>query len=315
MITACYYGTPLEPRIGSSLNHCGPTAGMQLELEGVGKQYGDHWALQNIDLSVGSGVVGLLGPNGAGKSTLLRIITTVMAPTEGRVRWNGTDVVDDPSVLRRRIGYLPQDFGVYPNLSAREFLAYLAGVRGLSKADDRIDELLDLVNLADTTGRLGGFSGGMRQRVGIAQSLLGDPDLLVVDEPTVGLDPEERVRFRNVLTDLAEERIVLLSTHIVSDVEVTASDIVLLADGRVLAHEHPSTLLDRVDGYVWRWTVDDESVPAVKRDHTVSGTVRRDDGIAVRVIADRQPTSDAELCDPTLEDAYLHAINETHSSL
>ena len=282
---------------------------MQLQLDSVGKRYGDYWALRDVDLSVNSGVVGLLGPNGAGKSTLMRIITTVMQPTEGMVRWNGTDVVDNPSELRRRIGYLPQDFGIYPNLTAREFLEYLAGVRGLADSSDRIDELLNLVNLADAEGRLGGFSGGMRQRVGIAQSLLSDPDLLVVDEPTVGLDPEERVRFRNVLTELAEERIVILSTHIVSDVEVTASDIVLLADGAIHAHEHPSELLDRVDGSVWGWTVDDESLPTVKQNHTISGTVRRSDGIAVRVVSDHRPTPEAELCDPTLEDAYLHAIN------
>ncbi|WP_253738972.1 ABC transporter ATP-binding protein [Halohasta salina] len=282
---------------------------MTLKIERVGKQYGNHWALKDVDLTFDDGVIGLLGPNGAGKSTLMRIITTVMKPTEGTVRWDGTDVVDDPSVLRRRIGYLPQDFGVYPNLSAREFLEYLAGIRGLSDADDRIDELLDLVDLADTEGHLGGFSGGMQQRVGIAQSLLSDPDLLVVDEPTVGLDPEERVRFRNVLTDLADERIVILSTHIVSDVEVTASDIVLLADGRVLAHEHPSILLEQVTGSVWEWTVDDESLPSIKRNHTLSGTVRQRDGVAVRVVSEQQPTPAAELCDPTLEDAYLHAIN------
>jgi len=282
---------------------------MQLELDGIEKRYGDEHALRDVDLVLEPGVVGLLGPNGAGKSTLMRIVTTVLQPTDGRVRWNGTDVREEPRAIRDSVGYLPQSFGVYPSLTAREFLRYLAAIRGVSNVGERIDDLLALVNLeAAADRRLGGFSGGMRQRVGIAQALLADPDLLVVDEPTVGLDPTERVRFRNVLAELAEDRIVVLSTHIVSDVEVIASDIVLLHDGRVLAHESPATLLDEVEGSVWEWTVDDDDLAAVKREYTISGTARRSDGVAVRVVSASRPTPAAEPAEPTLEDAYLDAI-------
>ena len=177
-------------------------------------------------------MLGLLGPNGAGKSTLMRILATITRPTEGKVTWNGTDLVREPDAVRTVLGYLPQDFGVYPNLNPVEFLDYLAAAKGLDAklARTRIDELLELVNLNDARKRpLGGFSGGMRQRVGIAQALLNDPRLLIVDEPTAGLDPEERVRFRNLLSELSGERIVILSTHIVSDVEATATDIALIA--------------------------------------------------------------------------------------
>ncbi|PCR88912.1 ABC transporter ATP-binding protein [Natrinema ejinorense] len=282
---------------------------MKLELDAVAKRFGDDWALRDIDLVFEPGVVGLLGPNGAGKSTLMRIITTVLEPTTGSVRWNGTDVLATPRTIRNSVGYLPQEFGVYPTLSAREFLRYLAAIRGVSNAADRIDDLLELVNLErDADRRLGTFSGGMRQRVGIAQALLTDPDLLVVDEPTVGLDPEERVRFRNVLAELADDRIVVLSTHIVSDIEVTASDIVLLHEGRVRAHERPASLLDRVDGTVWEWLVDDDELPRLKREYTISGTARRGGGVAVRVVSETRPRPTAERVDPTLEDAYLAAI-------
>ena len=282
---------------------------MQFELDGIEKRYGDEHALRDVDLVLEPGVVGLLGPNGAGKSTLMRIVTTVLQPTDGRVRWNGTDVREEPRAIRDSVGYLPQSFGVYPSLTAREFLRYLAAIRGVSNVGERIDDLLALVNLeAAADRRLGGFSGGMRQRVGIAQALLADPDLLVVDEPTVGLDPTERVRFRNVLAELAEDRIVVLSTHIVSDVEVTASDIVLLHDGRVLAHESPAALLDGVAGSVWEWTVGDDDLAAVKREYTISGTARRSDGVAVRVVSASRPTPAAEPAEPTLEDAYLDAI-------
>ena len=194
---------------------------MELAIEDTGKQYrGNFWGLRNFSLKLGSGVLGLLGPNGAGKSTLMRILATITKPTEGRITWNGEDIVQSPNGLRAVLGYLPQDFGVYPHLNAVEFLNYMAAIKGLDRSASkrRIEELLHLVNLTEARNRpLGGFSGGMRQRVGIAQALLNDPQLLIVDEPTVGLDPEQRVRFRNLLSDLSGERIVILSTHIVSD--------------------------------------------------------------------------------------------------
>lgn len=284
---------------------------MTLEVADLGKRFGNTWALRNIDFTLGSGVVGLLGPNGAGKSTLMRLVTTFGTPTEGRVYWNGTDVFDEPNVIRSAVGYLPQTFGVYPSLTAREFLSYLAGIRGVGNAGDRIDDLLGLVNLGDAADdRLGGFSGGMRQRVGIAQALLSEPDLLVVDEPTVGLDPEERVRFRNVLADLGEDRVVVLSTHIVSDIEATASEVALLHDGQLVAHEQPSALIKRASGTVWEWVVPDSEIRAVKQTHTISTTTRQQDGVRVRAISETAPDATAEAVEPTLEDAYLYTIGE-----
>jgi ABC-type multidrug transport system ATPase subunit len=192
---------------------------LELAINGVGKRYGrDFWGLKDFDLKLGPGILGLLGPNGAGKSTLMRILATVSQPTEGTVTWDGTDIVESPNELRAVLGYLPQAFGVYPNLSAIEFLEYMAAIKGLDAraARRRIDELLELLNLTEAEKRsIGGYSGGMKQRIGIAQALLNDPELLIVDEPTVGLDPEERARFRNLLSSLSGERIVILSTHIV----------------------------------------------------------------------------------------------------
>src|SRR3954469_2308766 len=232
---------------------------MRLSIQNVGKRYrGGVQALQDLSLDLGPGVLGLLGPNGAGKSTLMRILATITKPTEGRALWNGTDIARSPNELRSGLGYLPQDFGVYPNLNAVEFLEYMAAVKGLdaAAARRRIDELLVLVNLTEARQRpLARYSGGMKQRIGIAQALLNDPQLLIVDEPTVGLDPEERVRFRNLLSDLSGERIVILSTHIVSEVEATATDIAMADRGRLLAHCPPEDLLASVEGRVWETVV------------------------------------------------------------
>ncbi|OYR40502.1 ABC transporter ATP-binding protein [Halorubrum sp. Ib24] len=280
-----------------------------LSVENLGKRYGDTWAVHGIDLTFEPGVIGLLGPNGAGKSTLMRLITTVIEPTEGAVYWNDTDTTKVPQAIRSIVGYLPQSFGVYPNLTAGEFLSYLAAIRGVGNAEARIDDLLELVNLSGAREqRLGEFSGGMRQRVGIAQALLADPDLLVVDEPTVGLDPEERVRFRNVLADLADERIVILSTHVVSDIEATASDIALLYGGEILAHDQPADLLADADGVVWEWVVPQSRTEAIRADYTISSATRGRDGVRVRVVSETAPAPEAESVAPTLEDAYLHAV-------
>ncbi|HET6179437.1 MAG TPA: ATP-binding cassette domain-containing protein [Candidatus Sulfotelmatobacter sp.] len=211
--------------------------------------------MRNFTLQLGPGALGLLGPNGAGKTTLMSILATITRATEGRVVWNGADLAANPDDLRSTLGYLPHDFGVYPNLNAVEFLEYLAAVKGLDTAlaKKRIDELLNLVNLTGVRKRpLGSYSGGMKQRVGIAQALLNDPQLLIVDEPTAGLDPEERVRFRNLLSELSGERIVILSTHIVSDVEATATDIALISQDALVAHASPE-VLHRVEGRVWEW--------------------------------------------------------------
>src|SRR5512140_2752412 len=227
---------------------------MQLSIQSLSKRYrGGKLGLDGFSAEVTPGILGLLGPNGAGKSTLMRMLATITKPTDGTILWNGQDVVKNPEALRSVLGYLPQDFGVYPNLSAQEFLEYMAAIKGMSgeKARRKISDLLDLVNLRDAARRpLGGYSGGMRQRVGIAQALLNDPQLLIVDEPTVGLDPEERVRFRNLLSDLSGERIIILSTHIVSDVEATATHIVLVNKGRLLCESVPEDLLRELEGKV-----------------------------------------------------------------
>jgi ABC-type multidrug transport system ATPase subunit len=286
---------------------------LKLSIENVSKQYGrSTLALRNFTLELGTGVLGLLGPNGAGKTTLMSILATITRPSQGRVLWNGTDVAANPNSLRAVLGYLPQDFGVYPNLNAVEFLEYLAAVKGLDATTSRrrIDELLNLVNLADVRKRpLGGFSGGMRQRVGIAQALLNDPQLLIVDEPTAGLDPEERVRFRNLLSELSGERIVILSTHIVSDVEATATDIALISQGTLVAHASPEELLRRVEGKVWEWVLPSAELNAVRQRYLISNTTRRSDGVHARVIADTAPIG-AQPVSPNLEDAYLHCLSQ-----
>ena len=285
---------------------------MQLSVTNLGKQYRrDFWGLKNFSLEIKPGILGLLGPNGAGKSTFMRMLATITKPTEGKILWNDVDIVKSPDTLRAVLGYLPQDFGVYPNLTAVEFLEYMAAIKGLSaKATrQRIDELLQLVNLKDAARRpLGGYSGGMKQRVGIAQALLNDPQLLIVDEPTVGLDPEERVRFRNLLSDLSGERIVILSTHIVSDVEATATHIALVSKGQLLREAAPEELLKELDGKVWEWTVSSDDLPALKQKHIVSGTIRRSDGVAVRVVSADPPHVEARSVNPNLEDAYLYFI-------
>lgn len=285
---------------------------MQLTISKLGKEYKrGFWGLKDFSLEIKPGILGLLGPNGAGKSTFMRMLATITKPTDGTITWNGTDIVKSPDILREVLGYLPQDFGVYPNLNAIEFLEYMAAIKGLDSATakKRIDELLLLVNLKDAAKRpLGGYSGGMKQRVGIAQALLNDPQLLIVDEPTVGLDPEERVRFRNLLSDLSGERIVILSTHIVSDVEATATHIALVNKGQLLREAAPENLLNGLENKVWEWTISSENLPALKQKHIISGTIRRSDGVQVRVVSTDKPDANAQTVSPNLEDAYLFFI-------
>ena len=236
----------------------------------------------------------------------------------GRVLWNDLEIAHHPDPLRALLGYLPQDFGVYPNLNALEFLEYLAAVKGIPTvaARKRIGELLELVNLTEVAKRpLGGYSGGMRQRIGIAQALLNDPQLLIVDEPTAGLDPEERIHFRNLLSELSGERIVILSTHIVSDVEAVATSIAILVHGHLVAHDAPEALLASVLGKVWEVVVPSAELSALRQRHLVSSTSHRSDGVHARVVADAAPENVTRPLDPTLEDAYLSTLARQRSIL
>jgi ABC-2 type transport system ATP-binding protein len=286
---------------------------MELNIQNVSKQYGrDRWGLRQVSLCLTPGIWGLLGPNGAGKSSLMRILATITRPTQGQVFWNGEDIARRPDGLRSVLGYLPQDFGVYPNLNAIEFLHYLAAMKGLDRltAQTRIDELLQLVNLAQAARRpLASYSGGMKQRIGIAQALLNDPELLIIDEPTVGLDPEERVRFRNLLSDLSGDRVVILSTHIVSDVEAAATRLAILDQGRLLCTETPETLLEQVEGKVWEWLVPSIDLPAVRKQYRTSGMARRPEGVRLRVVQELAPAAQALPISPNLEDAYLWVVS------
>jgi ABC-2 type transport system ATP-binding protein len=302
---------------------------MRLVIDSVSKVYkGNVWGLRDFSMELEPGVLALVGPNGAGKSTLMRILATITQPTEGRVTWARAnrncpvdeapvDIARSPDELRDVLGYLPQDFGVYPNLNAVEFLEYLAALKGLDSrtARQRIDELLQLVNLGEVRKRpLGGYSGGMKQRVGIAQALLNDPQLLIVDEPTAGLDPEERVRFRNLLSDLAGDRIVILSTHIVSDAEATATEIAIIDEGRLLEHGAPERLLQAVEGKVWQWVIPSAELTAVRQRHLISSAARRSDGMHVRVVSETPPSPDAQAAAPALEDAYLYYLSPANRS-
>jgi len=290
---------------------------VQLLIEKVSKRYrgSESYSLQDLSLDIGPGILGLLGPNGAGKSTLMRIIATITRPTHGRVSWNGVDIAEQPDEIRAVLGYLPQDFGVYPNLNADEFLRYMAAIKGIAPkaAQERIEDLLAFVNLLEARKRpLGDYSGGMKQRIGIAQALLNDPRVLIIDEPTVGLDTEGRVRFRHLLAELAGERVVILSTHIVSDVEATANDIAIINRGRLMVRSSPEKLLQSVEGKVWQWVLPSSELLAAKQRHLLSSVVRRKDGLHVRVVAETSPAHEAQLAgSPTLEEAYLYCIS-TH---
>jgi ABC-2 type transport system ATP-binding protein len=280
---------------------------MHIEITGLRRRFGSVTALDGIDLSIPSGMFGLLGTNGAGKTTLMRILAGVLPATSGRVLVGGHDVSSRAGrvAVQRRLGYLPQDLGLYPDLTATEFLDYVGLLKGL---DDRIGRrrqaasLLELVGLSDVAGRrLKGFSGGMRRRVGIAQALLGDPALLIVDEPTVGLDPEERIRFRTLLSGLAGERTVLLSTHIVEDVAQTCRQTAVVAAGRVLFTGAVTDLVARAQQMTWEMT----TTGAPPTEGVVVSAISRADGTHYRVVSPRPPGPGAVPAVPSLEEGYV----------
>ena len=282
---------------------------MKLSFENISKLYGDTVALQQIDLTLGSGVYGLLGPNGAGKTTLMRIMTDLLAPSTGRVLLDGQDIAVMGAAFRKKLGYLPQDFGVYPNFTAEQFLLYIARLKGLSKFDAKrqTDNLLRMVGLEDKKQKkLKGFSGGQRQRVGIAQALLGNPEILVLDEPTAGLDPEERIRFRGIISELSQQKIVLLSTHIVSDLEAVANEIILLRKGVVLEMQKPSALMERLNGQVWIVTVPAAEEAALTKQYACSNVLHTDGKSVIRLLSESAPRPYAVPTAPNMEDMYLY---------
>jgi ABC-type multidrug transport system ATPase subunit len=281
---------------------------VQVQITNLSKAYGDVCALDHIDLDIGVGMFGLLGPNGAGKTTLLRILATLLKPTTGRAVVGGFDVTDARQkwAVKRLLGYLPQELGLYPNLSVYEFLDYLATLKGLHHRTTRQGEVERVLQLVGLDGmarlRIKALSGGMQRRVGIAQALLGDPHLLIVDEPTVGLDPEERVRFRMLLARLAGERVVILSTHIVEDIATTCHDLAVLRRGRICFRGSPAALLNAADGQTWELHLLPEQHP--DPNWRIATSVRDAHGLRLRIVGP-QPRPDAVPADPTLEEAYL----------
>jgi ABC-2 type transport system ATP-binding protein len=281
-----------------------------LEIRSVSKRFSSGVvAVQDFTLTLQHGVLGLLGPNGAGKTTLMQMVATITHPSSGTIMYRGDDIGRHPDTIRRCLGYLPQDFGVYENLTAMEFLTYIAALKGVHSRK-RVMELLELVNLHTESHRLAGsFSGGMRQRLGIAQALVNDPEIVIVDEPTAGLDPEERVRFRNILSDIGVGKLVILSTHIVSDVEAVATHIAVMNRGHLVASATPEELLRSAQGRVWEAVVPSGEFDAVRARFKTSRAVRRPDGVHVRIVHPEQPVAGARPVEPDLEEAFILAVN------
>jgi ABC-2 type transport system ATP-binding protein len=269
-------------------------------------------ALKGVSLAIDRGLFGLLGPNGAGKSTLMRTLATLQEPDAGAIHFDGLDVVREPEAHRRHLGYLPQDFGVYPGVSAYDLLEHLAVLKGLADRTARreqVEALLEQTNLwAHRKKAVSGFSGGMRQRFGIAQALLGDPKLIIVDEPTAGLDPEERNRFHNLLSEVSESIVVILSTHIVEDVRQLCPRMAILADGRVLRSGAPRALIGELAGRVWRKTVDKPAVAAYRASLNVISTQLYEGRTLVHVLHDDRPEDGFEPAEPNLEDVYFSIL-------
>lgn len=282
---------------------------MLLDIKNVSKRYTiSSYGIKDFSLQIEKGILGLLGPNGAGKSTLLNMIATVSKPSDGSIFLNKNNIIKDANYMRSQLGFLPQDFGVYPNLNAFEFLEYIAAMKGIGGANlkTRIAQLLEGVNLIQAAKKpIGTYSGGMKQRVGIAQALLNNPKVLLLDEPTVGLDPEERVRFRNLISDLANDCIVILSSHIVSDIDTIADQVVIMKNGSLITQGNQQSIIKHVHQNVYDVIIKKEQLSAFRDSEIVVSTMRKDGQIKVRYITDN-PTSDSIAQEANLEDAYLY---------
>lgn len=284
-----------------------------LSITGLEKTYKNRVrALDGINLDIPNGIFGLLGPNGAGKSTLMRTIATLQAPDAGRLTFDEIDVLAEPQKLRAQLGYLPQDFGVYPRMSARALLDHLAVLKGIATPKVRrqlVDTLLEQTNLTVAANKpVAGYSGGMRQRFGIAQALIGDPKLVIVDEPTAGLDPEERYRFQNLLSEIGENVVVILSTHIVEDVSELCPQMAIMAGGRILKGGNPATLTAELSGKVWRTAIDRALLADYRAKHQVISARLVMGQTVIQVLSDVQPGPEFDPADATLEDVYFATV-------
>jgi ABC-type multidrug transport system ATPase subunit len=291
-----------------------------LEIRGLSKTYPNGvQALRDVSLDIPAGMYGLLGPNGAGKSTLMRTIATLQQPDAGTIQLDGLDVLKQPAELRRKLGYLPQDFGVYPRISALAMLDHLAVLKGFTKGKQRrelVDSLLRQTNLYDVRKKaLAGFSGGMRQRFGIAQALIGDPQIIIVDEPTAGLDPEERNRFLNLLSDIGENKVVILSTHIVDDVTNLCPCMAIIAAGRIVREGRPSDLINELRGCVWAKTVERQDVEAHRDRHNVISTQLYAGRSILHVLSDNDPGDGFASHEPDLEDVYFSTLQSLNGTV
>ena len=286
---------------------------MDLRISNLTKDFDGFKAVNNFSYSMDCGVYGLLGVNGAGKTTLMRMLTTLMKPTSGQITWDGEDVFAMDGKYRRLLGYLPQDFGYYPDFSVYDYLMYIAALKGIcpAVARQRVKELLKQVGLVKARNKkMKMLSGGMKRRAGIAQAMLNDPKILILDEPTAGLDPSERIRFRNLISELSEDRIVLLSTHIVSDIEYIANEILLMKDGQLVISGTSEDIIDSMPESVWISRVSKSSIDVCLKRFKVSNVKTVPGGAELRIISRNQPTENTVQVDATLEDVFLYYFGE-----
>lgn len=286
---------------------------MELSVSHLTKEFGRKRAVNNISFKLSYGVYGLLGPNGAGKTTLMKMLVDILTPSEGEVCLDGVNIHELGASYRDKLGYMPQEIGVYKNFSARKFLKYIAALKGITgkAADKKIEELLELVGLKDVgKKRLGGFSGGMLRRIGIAQTLLNDPKILILDEPTAGLDPQERIRFRNIISELSKNRIVILSTHIISDIEFIAGEVIIMRNGSILKIDTTNHLLCEVEGKVWKARVSYAVFHEIKGIYTIGNIIQKGDDMEVRIVGERKPDFPCEPMKPILEDVFSYYFGE-----